>query len=399
MSVTFTHPGPATVTFGPGALDLLPAAVASLGGASVLVVTDPGVVAAGILDTVLAAAGGLVAGGLEVTVFAEVEPNPTTTTVARGVGLARQVRGPVVVVAVGGGSAMDAAKAIATGAVAVADGAVGDGALRDGALRDGAVRDGALPVGALPVVAVPTTAGTGAETNGFGVIEDVERRCKVYLGDAAATPRVCLLDPTLTHGLPAAATAATGVDALVHAVESLTSRGRTPITEAHAHRALRLVARWLPVAVADGTHAEARAQLLLGAHLAGLALTGSGLGLVHGLGHAVTAHTGTPHGLALAAVLEQVLALNLAECTEALAEMAHDLGVSGGTPEADAAAALVRIGSLVREVGAYRPLRSHGVDEALVDTLVAAALADPVSANAPVLPGPERLREVVLASL
>lgn len=389
MSVTFTHPGPATVSFGPGALDLLPAAVASLGGESVLVVTDPGVVAAGILDAVLAAAGGLVAGGLEVTVFAEVEPNPTTTTVARGVGLARQVRGPVVVVAVGGGSAMDAAKAIATGAVAVGD----------GALPVGALPVGALPVGALPVVAVPTTAGTGAETNGFGVIEDVERRCKVYLGDAAATPRVCLLDPTLTHGLSAAATAATGVDALVHAVESLTSRGRTPITEAHAHRALRLVARWLPVAVADGTHAEARAQLLLGAHLAGLALTGSGLGLVHGLGHAVTAHTGTPHGLALAAVLEQVLALNLAECTDALAEMAHDLGVSGGTPEADAAAALVRIGSLVREVGAYRPLRSHGVDEALVDTLVAAALADPVSANAPVLPGPERLREVVLASL
>lgn len=363
---TFTMTPTGTLRFGAGVLGELESAAAALGGSSVLVVTDPGVVAAGIVDAARTAAG-----ALAVTVFSEVEPNPTTTTVARGAEVARAVTGPTVVVAVGGGSAMDAAKGIAAAA------------------------------GLLPVIAVPTTAGTGAETNGFGVIEDVERHCKTYLGDAAVTPRVCLLDPTLTHGLPPGPTAATGVDALVHAVESLTSRGANPVTEAYAHRALRLVSAWLPAAVADGSDAEARAQLLCGSHLAGLALSGSGLGLVHGIGHAVTAHTGTPHGLALAAVLQQVLTLNVVPSAEEFAEMAHDLGVADSAASVDeaATAAVDRIVALVHEVGAYRPLHEHGVTPELVDAVVAGALADPVSVNAPVQPDPQRLHQLVTAAL
>lgn len=363
---TFTTTPAGTLRFGAGVLGELGGAVTALGGESVLVVTDPGVVATGIVEAVRSAAG-----ALPVIVFSEVEPNPTTTTVDRGAAVARKMTGSTVVVAVGGGSAMDAAKAIAAAA------------------------------GMLPVVAVPTTAGTGAETNGFGVIEDPERHCKVYLGDPAVTPRVCLLDPTLTHGLPPGPTAATGVDALVHAVESLVSKGRNPVTEAHAHRALRLVSTWLPTCVADGTDAEARAQLLCGSHLAGLALSGSGLGLVHGIGHAVTAHTGTPHGLALAAVLAEVLALEVNVCAEAFAEMAHDLGVADSAAPVDvnAAAAVARIVALVHEVGAYAPLREHGVTPELVDAVVDGALSDPVSVNAPVRPDRARLHQLVTAAL
>lgn len=192
---------------------------------------------------------------------------------------------------------LDAAKGIALLA-----GNPGATAADAGSLWSGA--DGRL------VVAVPTTSGTGAETNGFGVVEDTCAHRKVYLGHRSVTPRVALLDPELTLGLPAPLTAATGIDALVHGIESLASRDANPISVAYATQAITMVSQWLVPAYRDGADLEARAQLMLGAHLAGQALTISGLGLVHGIGHSLTAHTGTPHGVALAAALEEVMAFS-----------------------------------------------------------------------------------------
>ncbi|GLZ53182.1 iron-containing alcohol dehydrogenase [Actinomycetospora sp. NBRC 106378] len=360
-TTSFLHePGPA-VDSGPGALARLGDHVldvhagARTGG--VVVVTDAGLRATGIVDEVLAV---LAAAGQPTVVVDDVPGNPTVPAVeagARVVAEAFPATRPVVV-AVGGGSALDAAKGIA--------------------------RLAADPTGpGLPLIAVPTTAGTGAETNGFGVLEDPVRRCKVYCGDTTTTPRVALLDPLLTHGLPPGATAATGVDALVHALESLVSRGRSPVSEAFAAEALRRVWRWLPVAHADGADPTARAEMLVGAHLAGQALTRSGLGLVHGLGHALTAHHGVVHGRALAMVLPEVVAWSLDDVgavdAGAWARVTELLGLRhpGELP-----------GALARWTDAVGV--PPGIDRAALgpgpsglEVLAATAAADPVCRNAP----------------
>jgi alcohol dehydrogenase class IV len=367
---TFTITPPGRIEFGRGALDRLPEAVASVGRSRAFVVTDRGIAAAGILDRVRAV---LTAAGLDTGVFAEVEPNPSVATIDSGAAHARAF-GDAAVVAVGGGSSLDAAKGIALLAVTAGTAADLDLAAEP-------------EVPGLPVVAVPTTAGTGAETNGFGVIEDTARHCKVYLGHASVAPRVSVLDPDLTVGLPAPVTAATGVDALVHGIESLTARGRNPVSEAYAHHAVRLVHRWLPRAVEDGTDVEARAQLLLGSHLAGLALSISGLGLVHGIAHALTAHTGTPHGVALGAVLDRVLEFNLPAGTAEYAQVAVDLG----EPGAAAAVTIGRVRGFTERLGMRRPLPELGVTDEMVPGLVRTALADPVTRNNPRTPTPQEL--------
>ncbi len=229
----------ARIEFGVGAIARLAGCVDELGSRRVLLVTDAGLRSAGVVARVVAL---LEAAGLEVTVHDAIAPNPTTATLDEAAGVVRGL-GDCVVVALGGGSVLDAAKGIAL---------LGT--------NPGSVRSlGAVVQPGLPVVAVPTTAGTGAETNGFGVIED-ERACrKVYVGDDSVRPRVSVLDPELTVGLPPGATAATGMDALVHGIESLASRGSNPMSAAYATEAVRLVSGSLAAAVDDGTDLEARA--------------------------------------------------------------------------------------------------------------------------------------------
>jgi alcohol dehydrogenase len=382
--LAFTIPPPARIEFGVGAVRRLPELLRTLGQHRAFLVSDPGVRGAGLVDRVLAT---LAEHGVEAAVFAEVEPNPTLGTLAEAAALATEF-GPAAVVALGGGSSMDAAKGVALLA--------GNG----GDLTALGFGNGHSP--APPLVAIPTTAGTGAETNGFGVIADPDARRKIYIGNPSLTPKVAILDPELTVGLPAPATAATGTDALVHGVESLTSRGRNPVSESYAHQAIRLVHRWLPLAVADGADLEARANLLLGAHLAGLALTVSGLGLVHGIGHAVTAYTGAAHGVALAAVLEPVLRFNAeggsARC---YAEIAFDLGV--GDPAApvaaNAAAAIAELCQVPERTGCYAPLRALGCTEAQLSDLARTALADPVTANNPRHPTEHQLTDLIRTAL
>ena len=353
--------------FGPGVLAELPGFVSSLGRSRVFVVTDRGLRATGIVERVEKI---LAVAGIEHAVHEDVGPNPSTAELDRGAARLREF-GDVVVVALGGGSALDAAKGISllagnrTAAAADADRLwdAGDG---------------------LPLIAVPTTSGTGAETNGFGVTEDVCARRKVYIGHSSVKPRIAVLDPELTLGLPAKVTAATGLDALVHGIESLSSRGSSPISAAYATQAVSLVGRWLPVAHRDGGDLEARSQLMLGAHLAGHALTLSGLGLVHGIGHALTAHTGTPHGVALAAVLEEVMEFSSEAATDAYETTARALRVA---PAADwAGAAIDAVRRISGAIEIKRPLRELGVERDRIPVIAADAVADAVTKNAPRLP-------------
>ena len=339
-------PGP-VVDFGPGAVARIPAHLAALTARRVLVVTDPGLRAAGVVDAVV---GPLAASGAVVEVFDAVRGNPTVAVVEDGAEHARAL-GLDAVLALGGGSSLDAAKGIAL--LAPSPGARADGS-------------GVTPAAGLPLVAVPTTAGTGAETNGFGVLEDPANRQKVYCGD-----------PELTLGLPAAATAATGVDALVHGIESLASRGRDPMSEAFAAEAVRRAWVWLPVAVADGSDPRARAEMLVAAHLAGQALTRSGLGLVHGLAHALSLHTGAVHGPALAAVLPEVVAWSLDADPAGWGRAAEAAGLPGPAALPDA------LGGLLEQVDTRVSVADLGAAPDDREALARTALADPVSRNAP----------------
>jgi alcohol dehydrogenase len=365
------------VTFGAGAIAGLPELVREFGGgadARAFLVSDPGVVASGVTAAVAAVLG---RAGIEHGLFGGVEPNPGTSVVERG-GDALRAFGldGTIVLPIGGGSSMDTAKAMslyAVNAVRAADLGYDNPALLAG----------------LPLIAVPTTAGTGAETNSFGVITDEAAGRKSYIGHPSVLPRACILDPELTLGLPPAATAATGLDAMTHSLESLLSRNPNPFAEALALQVIRTVAEYLPRAVADGSDLEARSQLLFASHLAGIGqASGTGVGLVHALGHALGTHGRLPHGTALAAVMPQVLAYYLGTRDRELALVGIALEVASPLdPVAVAAQAAVDgVGALIAAVGQRRTLRELGLGLDSIPALVADALADPAINNSPRLP-------------
>ena len=364
--------------FGAGAVARLPAVVTAAGGSTVLLVTDAALAATpvtGAVTSVLAAAG------LPVTVFSGVHPNPTTGDLAAGAALAAGLlAASPVVVAVGGGSPIDAAKGIALAAVNPQRG-------RELDYRS----DFAAP--ALPLVAVPTTAGTGAETNAFGVVTDEAARRKFYVGHASTMPVAAILDPDLTIGLPPGATAATGMDALTHALESYLSVRANPWSAGLALQVIGMVGEFLPRAVADGTDREARGQLLLAAHMAGLAMATTGLGACHAIGHALGGRFGVAHGVALTMVLPQVLSFSSPAVPGRLAEIAFALGAGSA-----AAAAIEAIAALAVSVGMNHRLSDFGIGTEHFEQIAADALDDEVLANAPLQPAASDVAAMLAAA-
>jgi alcohol dehydrogenase len=290
-------------------------------------------------------------------------------------------------VAVGGGSPIDAAKGIALAAVNPQWG------------RDLDYR-GQFATPALPIVAVPTTAGTGAETNAFGVVTDPRSRRKFYAGHASSLPAAAVLDPGLTVGLSPPATAATGMDALTHALESYLSVRANPWSDGIALQGIRMIAVHLPRAHADGQDLEARSQMLLAAHMAGIAMATTGLGLCHAVGHALGGRFDIAHGVALTAVLPQVLRFNAPACTERLADVAVALGA--GDPARDrawnAGAAVEAVAGLADRLGMSRHVADLGVCRADFDQVAADALDDEVLANTPRPPTAADIRAILRAA-
>jgi alcohol dehydrogenase class IV len=293
----------------------------------------------------------------------------------------------ITLVAVGGGSPIDAAKGIALAAVNPQRG------------RDLDYR-GDFAVPALPIVAVPTTAGTGAETNAFGVVTDPPTRRKFYVGHASSMPAAAILDPALTVGLPPAVTAATGLDALTHALESYLSVRPNPWSDGIALQVIRMIAASLPRACADGTDLAARSQLLLAAHMAGVAMANTGLGLCHAIGHSLGGRWDIAHGVALAMLLPEVLRFDLPVRTQRMADVAFALGV--GDTRADtavnAAAAVGAIAALREEVGLSRRIGDFGLTEADFGQIAADVLDDEVLASTPRPPTGDDIRAILLAS-
>ncbi|HYH93696.1 MAG TPA: iron-containing alcohol dehydrogenase [Candidatus Saccharimonadales bacterium] len=370
------------VRFGVGSIATLGELVREAGERA-FVVTDPGVQASGVVDEVV---GVLDRSGLTSMVFAEVAANPGASVVERGAAALREFGlDGTVVVAVGGGSAMDTAKALSLRATNEAP--VWGLGYDDPALTPGR-----------PVIAIPTTAGTGAETNSYGVITDEDAGRKAYVGHPSLLPVATILDPALTVGLPRAVTAATGIDAMTHSLESLLSANPNPFAEALAVAVIRIVGAWLPRAVADGRDLEARSQMLMASHLAGVGqASGTGVGLVHALGHAIGTRGRLAHGTALAVILPEVLGTYLGVRDRELKLVGIALGAASPT-ESDETGAIAAVGAVRRlcaEVGQRPTLRSLGFDDARLDLVADDAMADPAIRNSPRIPSRDEVRAVL----
>ena len=358
---------PTDVRFGNGRIREIGAAVRALGASSPLVVTDAGLKD---LFPVQRALEALREAGLQPGLFFNVKPNPTGRNVADGVEALRS-GGHDLVVAIGGGSALDAAKAIAlmsSQTISMWDlEDIGDNWKRVDTSR------------LVPVIAVPTTAGTGSELGRSSVITQEEEHRKVIVFHPRMMPNIVVMDPELTTGLPAHITAATGMDALSHALEALSSPTFHPMAEGIALNALQLIKTWLPVAVAEGQNLEARGQMLVASGMGCVALQ-KGLGAIHALAHPLGALHDAHHGLLNAVLMPYVLEFNAPAIKDKLELLARLLDL----PVPTAAGVIDWIFDLRETLEIPPTLAAMGLTDIDEDRVVAMAEVDPCAGGNPV---------------
>jgi alcohol dehydrogenase len=294
MAHSFTYHLPTKIIFGQPAVEALRSEIAALKIERLLLVSDPGLVQVGLVEPM---AAGLSQARYRVTTFTQVSSNPTTTEVAAGLALARDHKIEALA-AVGGGSAIDVAKAIA---MLLANG---------GDYADYQWGGRAITHPSYPLLAVPTTAGTGSEVSRVAVIVHADNPFKKGVFSPLMFPHAAILDPELTRPLPAWLTAATGIDALTHALEAFIGRRANPYTDRLALAALQTIWTMLPRATANGYDMEARQAMMLAALWAGTAMDHAGLGLIHALSGPLTGHLHLHHGLANGLILPYVVWFN-----------------------------------------------------------------------------------------
>jgi alcohol dehydrogenase class IV len=358
---------PTSIKVGPGRIAELPEHCAALGMKRPLIVTDPGIAALPMLERAAAACR---AAGLGVAVFHDVKGNPTGRNVDAGVA-AYHAGGHDGVVAFGGGSALDAGKAIAL--MAGQDRPLWD-------FEDAG--DNHLRVnveGMAPVVAIPTTAGTGSEVGRVAVILDEEARLKRLIFHPRVLPAIVILDATLTTGLPGPVTAATGMDALSHCLEAYCSPFHHPMAAGIALEGMRLVHHYLPRAVADGEDLAARHHMLVASCMGATAFQ-RGLGAMHALAHPLGALYDAHHGLLNAVLMPYVVQANGKAIEAPLAALARYLAL----PAASAEGVQAWILELRARIGIPHTLADIGLHDAEADTVGRMAAADPSAGTNPV---------------
>ncbi|QDZ00782.1 iron-containing alcohol dehydrogenase [Nitratireductor mangrovi] len=339
-----------SVLFEPGAARRFGAVAAPRLGKSVLFVTDPGLRALGLCDAALAS---LENEGIKVTVFDRVEADPSLATLMAAVEAGRSA-GATGVAGFGGGSSLDVAKLAAL--------LIGSGEDLDQAWGVGNARGPRLPL-----ALVPTTAGTGSEVTPVSIITVGEEE-KRGVSSPVILPDIAVLDPDLTIGLPPAITAATGIDAMVHAIEAYASKStnNNPVSRALARQALQLLGANIETAVFDGKNVAARGAMLLGSMLAGQAFANSPVAAVHALAYPIGGTFHVPHGLSNALVLPHVLRFNAPEAAHLYAEIAADafpdLASEEGT-QGRCSAFIEALAALSRKVGLPAQLREVGIGE------------------------------------
>ena len=339
-----------------------------------LVVTDPVMVSTGIAERCL---DPLATAGIALGVFSDTVSDPTDTVIEAGVERVRQGEFDCLV-AFGGGSAMDTAKAMAILAAG-----------------RGKMRDYKVPVQAdradLPVIAIPTTAGTGSECTRFTVITDTERDEKMLIAGLGALPLAAIVDYELTYTVPPRTTADTGVDSLTHALEAYVSKRANPFSDALAVSAMQLIGAHLRTAYAEPRNAAGREGMMLGATQAGLAFSNSSVALVHGMSRPIGAHFHVPHGLSNAMLLPAVTRFSVAGAEARYADAARRIGFATEV-DADGTAAgklVTGLEMLNRELGVPTPA-AYGIDESAwsgkMELMADQALASGSPANNPRIP-------------
>jgi alcohol dehydrogenase len=340
------------VVFGPGTLLRLGELVRELGGSRVLVVTDPGLEAAGHPQRAVEALRGA---GLEVFLFDGVEENPTERHVEAGVAEARRQRVDFLV-AVGGGSSMDCAKGI-------------NFLLTNGGRMIDYRGFGKASKPMLPSAAVPATAGTGSEGQSYALIADETTHMKMACGDRKVAFRAAVLDPEVTVSQPRAVTALTGIDALSHAAESYVSTRRNPLAQAFARSAWRMLEANLEQVLLRPDDLEARGAMQVGAHLAGAAIENSMLGACHACANPLTAHYGLTHGIAIGVMLPHVIRFNAAVVGPLYGDLAHEAGLLNGDTASAGEVLARRVTELLRAAALPTRLADCGVGRGILPLL------------------------------
>ncbi len=340
------------MVFGPGSLQRLGELVRELGGTRVLLVTDPGLEAAGHPQRAMAS---LRDAALDVFLFDGVEVNPTTRHVDDGLAFAKTNHIDFLV-AVGGGSSMDCAKGV-------------NFLLTNGGRMADYKGFGKATKPMLPSIGVPTTAGTGSEAQSFALIADEETHMKMACGDRKAAFRTAILDPEVTVSQPPKVTATTGIDSLAHALESYVTTRRNPLAQTFAREAWRLLEPNLETVLRDPNNLDARSAMQLGAHFAGTAIENSMLGACHACANPLTAHYGITHGIAIGILLPHVIRFNASVVGSLYAELAHQARLLNGDLTTAGESLAQRITSLLLLAGLPTKLSACGVSAGILPVL------------------------------
>jgi alcohol dehydrogenase len=340
---------PSVTLMGPGSAKEVGAKAKELGAKKVMIVTDAGLNKMGVADKI---AGYIKGAGVDVIIYDGAEPNPTDKNVHDGVKVYNDNKCDFII-SLGGGSSHDCGKGI--GLVTA-----GGGNIRD---YEG-VNKSTVPL--TPLISINTTAGTASEMTRFCIITNTDTHVKMAIVDWRVTPLVAIDDPVLMLGKPPALTAATGMDALTHAVEAYVSTIATPITDACAEKAIRLIADWLRPAVAMGSNIEARDKMCYAQFLAGMAFNNASLGHVHAMAHQLGGFYNLPHGVCNAILLPCVCDFNMIACPGRYADIAEFMGVpTAGMSVTEAAAAGIQaIRDLSASIGIPAGLKELNVKEA-----------------------------------
>jgi alcohol dehydrogenase len=371
------------IVYGPNRVDSLGELAGELGVRRALVISDPGIIAAGHVQRGL---DSLRKAGIETHLFDGVHENPTTDNVEAGAALARRYD-PELLVGLGGGSSMDCAKGINFVHT-------GGGRIQDYWGVGKAVR----PM--LPMIAIPTTAGTGSETQSFALISDAKTHVKMACGDKKASFRIAILDPTLTISQPPRVTALTGIDAIAHALETYVTNKRNPASLAFSREAWQVLAENFGRVLAEPTDLDARGGMLLGACFAGLAIENSMLGATHALANPLTTHYGIVHGQAIGLMLPHVIRFNGVEFDGWYRELLEYVpGINGEASQPHAAETLAEVvARLGHEAELPSRLSECGIDQNKLPELAADAAKQWTAAFNPRKVGAEELLRLYRAA-
>ena len=349
--------------FGPGARKELPGVVERLGFKKALVVTDKGLMQFGVAKMVLDV---MDEAGIAYDIFDDVKPNPTVTNVKSGIEACQKAEADFIV-AIGGGSSMDTAKGIGI--------VVNNPEFSDIISLEG-VAD--TKKKSLPIIALPTTAGTAAETTINYVIIDESRQAKMVCVDPNDIPVCAIIDAELMYSLPKGLTAATGMDAMTHAIEGLITKAAWEMSDMFELKAIEMIHKYLPMAVNDPKNPEGRNGMAVAQYIAGMAFSNVGLGVDHGMAHPLSALFDVPHGVACAMLLPTVMRFNSPVCLAKYEQIAKAVGVwqEGMTLEQAADAACKAIEDLSAVVDTNKHLTDLGITEKDISALAEQAIND-----------------------